>query len=84
MKKTDLVLFDKKKVKDVITQFGFKVAKEGNKEVVVGDDKKPLQCPTCEKELIVKKVGTAVHGSRLLFCDNPLCFSTWIAENKLE
>ena len=83
MEKSDLVLFDKKNTTDILNQFDFKIAKEGDNEVLIGTDKKPIQCPTCETNLSIKKVGTIVHGSRLVFCNNPLCFATWVAENKL-
>lgn len=84
MLQSDLVLFNKNSIEELLDNFGFKTATEGNKTVIVSSDGQPIKCPSCDKEITSKKVGTIAHGSRLVFCDNPICFSNWIAENKLD
>ena len=88
MQKTQLVLFNKENTKTLLSQFGFQTnkLKSGNKqkEVVVNQNNDPIQCPTCDRHISVKKVGTMAHGSRILFCDNPLCFATWLVEHKIK
>jgi len=88
MKKTGLVLFDKENTKQLLQDFNFKISKrkmsnDKYKEFVVTKNNEIIQCPSCNKEIQVKKVGTIAHGSRLLFCDSPLCFATWVANNKI-
>jgi hypothetical protein len=88
MEKTQLVVFNKANTKEILKQFGFKtqIRKAGkkSKEFILRDDSQPCMCPSCNKEISIKKLGTIAHGSRLIFCDNPLCFSTWVAQNKVK
>lgn len=85
MEKTDLILFNKEKTEGLLSQFDFKVInKKGDKQKIIGLDGELVQCHTCEADLNVNKVGTIAHGSRLIFCKNPLCFATWVAEKKLQ
>lgn len=89
MDRTQLVVFNKENAREILTDLEFKIQRkkisENNySEVVVDSDNNPVFCSTCKKEILVKRVGTIAHGSRLLFCENPLCFATWIANNKIR
>lgn len=89
MDKTQLVVFSKEDIRQVLTDFNFRVQKKKIGEnryakIVVDSEDNPATCPSCKKEISVKKVGTIAHGSRLVFCDNPLCFATWVANNKIQ
>ena len=89
MQKTDLLVFNKDDVRAILTDLDFKISnkrKEKNKfaEVVVTEDNDPVLCPTCEREIFVNHVGTIAHGSKLIFCDNPFCFATWVANKRIK
>lgn len=84
MKNSNLVAFSKANCGKLLTEFGFQIRQRDGKRLVLKSDNTTAQCDGCHKELTVNKVGTIAHGSRLLFCDNPTCFSDWIAEHKVE
>ena len=88
MESTSLVIFNKSNTKDLLEQFDFKLVqrKIGTKsrEYVAKKDGQIVTCHGCQKELTPRKVGTISHGSRLIFCDNPMCFATWVAQNKID
>ncbi len=82
MEKTEIVLFNKENAKNILGQFDFKFSPEEEGEAILKDGE-IVKC-ICETPLTVDNVGNIAHGSRLLFCDNPLCFATWVAKNKLK
>ena len=89
MQKTELVVFNKSHIPMLLTQFGFKVAKRKInetkiKDVVINSNQEIVLCECCKKVITPSKVGTIAKGSRLLFCDNPVCFATWVAKNKID
>lgn len=88
MKDTKLVIFKKENVKDLLSQFGFQIRRKGTgkneKYIVIDDDNQHICCPVCQKEIATKKVGTIAKGSRIIFCDNPVCFAVWVAQNKIS
>jgi hypothetical protein len=88
MEKTQLVVFNKSDIKEILDQFGFKIhtkkVGQKNRKFVSADSNQPILCPTCERQIPVNRIGTIAHGSRMIFCDNPLCFSTWIVKNKIK
>jgi len=84
MESTELVIFNKQEIVDLVTQFGFKIKKENGKDYLLEENGKVKCCEVCERKLEVKKVGSIAHGSRLVFCDNPLCLSSWVVENKID
>jgi len=88
MQKTQLVVFNKENIREILTDLDFKIQRkkvgdDKYTEIVLNSDDNPVSCTTCKKEILVRRVGTIAHGSRLLFCDNPLCFATWVANNKI-
>ena len=87
MQKTELVIFNKQNTRELLSDLDFKIKtiKTGKKsrQLVVSTDNNAIFCPTCEKEILLNRVGTIAHGSRLLFCDNPFCFASWVAKNKI-
>ena len=89
MQKTRLNLFNKTNIREILTDLEFKIYKKkinenAYQEIVTNHDNQPICCSACKKEVPLKRVGTIAHGSRLLFCDNPLCFATWVANNKIS
>ena len=60
-----------------------KTKKIGTKTFVVDTENNIRHCDACEKKLELDKVGSIAHGSLKIFCDNPLCLSTWVAEKKI-
>ena len=53
------------------------------KEYVLDDNKKIATCPECNKEITTKNLGNIAKGSNLLFCDNPACFVSHLAKQKV-
>ena len=84
MQKTQVVLFDKENTEELLKQLDFKFSEEEEGLAIIDSNGKIVHCETCEKNLTTDKVGNIAHGSRKLFCDNPLCFATWVVENKLK
>ena len=84
MEKTDIVLFNKENVIEILKQFDFQFSLEEEGTAIIDSNREIISCSTCERPLTVETVGNIAHGSRKLFCDNPLCFATWVAENKLK
>lgn len=88
MEKTQVVLFDRNNISALLCEFGFQIAsaksthKRGRQ--VLTKDGNAVNCGSCEKPITENRVGTIAHGSRLLFCDNPVCFATWLAKNKIK
>jgi hypothetical protein len=82
-----MVLFSSDGIEKVLSDFDFRVVSKTveNKKVraVINHDGEDVVCPSCEHLITESHVGTIAKGSRLVFCDNPVCFSTWIAQNKL-
>ena len=83
MQETELVLFNKDELKDMISEFDIKTKKEDGKIFVVDKEGEIQCCEVCERKLEIKKIGSIAHGSHKIFCDNPLCLSSWVAKNKI-
>ncbi len=88
MQKTELVVFNKTHTTMLLNQFGFKIVRKKltetkSQDVVVDSKHEQALCECCKKPLTPSRVGTIAKGSRLLFCDNPVCFATWVAKNKI-
>ena len=83
MEKTQVVLFNKENVKNILEQFDFKFSPEEEGTAIIDSEGNLVKC-TCGRLLTVETVGNIAHGSRKLFCDNPLCLATWVAKNKIK
>lgn len=87
MEASSVVLFPPDKVRKVLSDFDFRVAdrpfKDGTRKIVVDKQGREVCCPSCQQPVTENHVGTVAKGSRLVFCDNPICFSSWIAQNKI-
>ena len=83
MQSTELVVFDKTEIPALISQFGIKTRKKGSKKYLVDHEGEVKCCDSCKRPLQVKHVGSIAHGSRKVYCDNPLCISGWVAKNKI-
>ena len=62
MQKTQLVIFKKEDTEALLNQFGFKINKskagKKNKTVITDRNNEPVCCPTCNKPIPLKNVGT--------------------------
>jgi len=88
MQKTQISVFNRENVREILANLDFKMARKKVSEkkyrdFVVDKDKEPVLCHSCKRKLPVRKVGNIAYGSKLLFCDNPVCFATWVAKNKI-
>lgn len=89
MQKTELVVFNKNHTHVLLGQFGFKIVRKKisetkSEDIVIDKNNTHVLCECCKKPLTPSKVGTIAKGSRLLFCDNPVCFATWVVKNKID
>ena len=82
MKNTELVLFNKEEIPEIIADFDFETKKIKNKIFVI-ENKEIKHCDSCKRKIEINKIGSIAHGSRKIFCDNPLCLSTWVVKNKI-
>jgi len=84
MQSTTMVVFERKDTATLLRQFGFGVrGTKKNSRVLLATGEKAV-CGSCRKDLHVHNVGNIAPGSRLLFCDNPMCFSSWVASEKVR
>lgn len=84
VKKTSFVAFSKSQSRAIAESLGFKV-RTGKLYYV--KSKTRTNCATCLKPLTVKNVGNFAKGKKgttEVYCDNPVCFASWIAENKID
>jgi len=82
MNKTNLIGFSHEDVPSLLDDLGFDTRKEGNKKLVLAKNSKVATCEICEKELTTHNLGNIASGSDHLFCDNPVCLTSYIEAKK--
>ncbi|MFH1505883.1 MAG: hypothetical protein ABIE94_02745 [archaeon] len=80
--KLSMLEFEKEQIGGLISNLGFKLKKENNKEIVINQDGEIQKCFICEKKITKENVGSVAHGSNHLFCDNPLCFLSYLEKQR--
>lgn len=83
MKTTGFVAFQAGEEKALLEQFGFSVQRNKKKTYVMDQSGNQMHCPSCDRPITTKHVGSIASGSRIVFCDNPVCFATWVAKEKV-
>ncbi len=83
MEITNMISFARSDVKNLLEDLDIPVRKIGTKDFILNDNGNIAKCHVCEMELTVEQLGNIAKGSKLLFCDNPRCFATHLAKQKL-
>lgn len=83
METTDLIIFNKNEIPEILSEFGIQTRKEKERIVLVGEEGQVKCCDSCGKEMEINRVGSIAHGSHMVFCDNPICLASWVAKNKI-
>ena len=83
MEATELVIFNKNEIAGLIESLGLRTRTIKGKTFVSDNNGVVRCCDSCNRELEVTKVGSIARGSVMIYCDNPLCLSTWVAVNKI-
>jgi hypothetical protein len=78
LESTNMVLFRKGDVDRVLSALD--VSARGNVILDITGD--PAVCHTCGCDIGKSNLGNIMPGSKLFFCDNPVCLATYIAETK--
>ncbi|MBU0459651.1 MAG: hypothetical protein KJ771_02480 [Nanoarchaeota archaeon] len=83
MEQTNMILFRKEQTKTLLHDLDIPVRRAGDKEFILDENLEIAKCEICEFELTVDKLGNIAKGSNLLFCDNPRCFASHLANQKI-
>jgi len=75
----NLLAFKKENTTKILIRLGNKVDKEGK---VLDENNKPLTCHACKNKLTKDNLGLILPGSKILLCDNPACFTKYLAEKE--
>ena len=76
-----LVSFEIEQTKNILNTLDIKTGFLKKKEVVLDENDRQIKCEVCNESLHIGNVGNIAKGSKLLFCDNPICFATHLAKN---
>ena len=83
MEITNMISFGRNDIKNLLGDLNISTRTIGSKRFVLSENGGIAKCHTCEVELTLEHVGNIAKGSKLLFCDNPRCFATHLAKQKL-
>ena len=78
-----MISFSRLDTKNLLSDLDIAVKKLGSKDFILDDNGNIAKCHICEIELTIEQLGNIANGSKLLFCDNPRCFATHLAKQKL-
>ncbi len=78
MGQTKLVSFEVNDVVSILKVLGIKTKEKGETTHLLEDNGEEKLCAVCKKELTIETVGNIAKGSHLVFCDNPICFITYL------
>lgn len=87
MKTTNFIVFNKGNIRRFLQDLGFRVHKYRGNDCIYHSKphKGRVCCAACKKKLHTGIVGTIAPGygnTRLVYCDNPACFATWVERHK--
>lgn len=80
MDPVNMILFKKKQIPHILRFLKVDTDKKGRLLEANGET---VICHTCGEEIEKKNLGNIMPGSRLFFCDNPLCFAAYLSEKKV-
>ncbi len=84
----NLISFKKEQLQEVLNLLDIraKIIPELQIEIILNNENKQAKCETCGKKLTMNNLGSIAKGSEdfnkpnLLYCENPACFATKLAE----
>ena len=74
---TNMILFEKRESFDVAKSMGYKIDKAN----ILDEVNNPVKCYFCKHKITTRNLGYIVKGSKIVFCDNPVCAATYIEEH---
>jgi len=74
----EMLAFQKDDVLNVACRLGYTVSKEGK----ITEDGDSIKCHSCMCILTKDNLGVIAPGSKIPFCDNPACYSKYLAEEE--
>jgi len=91
IEKTKLAVASLDKIKEIFDKVGIVVKEiDGSKKEYLFKSEEALSektialCEGCGTTISLDNFGHLAKGSKLLYCKNPLCFTHYIANNKLR
>lgn len=78
--RSSMLAFKKEDTKRVVLGLWYELSEDGE----VLEKGKTVSCHTCNKKLIKDNLGVISKGSKIAFCDNPACYTRYLAERELE
>ena len=69
MQETELIVFNKNEISELISELNVKIRREKGKTYVLNDEGEIRCCAVCKRKLEVGKIGSIAHGSVDIFCD---------------
>jgi len=84
MQSATLISFDSKDITPILDELKIKTRKIEGKTYVVDDKDEIKSCEVCKRKLTPDKVGNIAYGSNLLFCNNPICFISYLEDKTKE
>jgi len=73
----NLIVFRKTDIETIITSLGFH---SDEKKIVLNSENEPVRCEICNTAITTENLGNVMPGSKLLYCDNPACFSGYLVK----
>lgn len=91
LEKTNLSLVKKENLKDVLVRFGLEIINndENGEEIIFKSEMDKIseisaKCEGCGTEINLNNFGHLAHGSKLIYCKNPVCFNHFLATKKIK
>jgi hypothetical protein len=79
MPTTNLIAFEKDKILNILDDLNIKTKEVEDKIFLLENETNKVKtCPICEEQITTKNLGNIAKGSHLCFCDNPICFITYL------
>ena len=82
MKKNNFIGFDRKDVNQILVDLKIEIRTIDNKNFILDEDKEIKKCEICKDPLTTRNLGNVSHGSHKMFCDNPLCFISYLEKEE--
>ena len=86
MEKTDMFLFSGRQARSLLHSLDIRTIKddETKENIILGDKGQQARCESCKKLITIENLGHIAKGSKKLYCENPTCFTHFIANKKIR
>ena len=72
----EVLIFKRKDALKVASRLGYEISENGK----IKENNSPVMCFSCGEELTKDNLGVIAPGSRIPFCNNPACYTKYLAE----